>query len=278
MDKPYIGVTGVTNLVEAQIVAETFEANKLDLYNPSYFPMIGVLVSGRTLIDVPPRKLLTPNIKYPNWRLVKPIFDRVKDRAFTMVHYTTKEIDTLPEQIIHLFRDLYRETEDGGLYETGVCEAVQLNVPWPQPVSLERILKEFPEMKIVLQLSKTVMQGISPDELSKKVLEYKGLVAYALLDPSGGRGIEFDPEQSVEVYRAIKERSPDLMLGFAGGFNGDNVFNKVNQLREMLGKEHFCIDAEGGLRNNHDYIDCLDLDNIRGYIHGAVKAFSCPLE
>jgi len=278
MDKPYIGLTGVTNPLEAEVVAETFDSHQVEIYNQSYSPMIGVLVSGRTLKDVPPRKLLTPNIKYPNWRLLKSIFDQIKDRTFTMIHYTTKERDTLPEQMVHLFKELYKESNEGELYETGACRAVQLNVPWPQPASLERILKEFPEMKIVLQLSRTVMGEMFLDELARRVSEYNGLVACALIDPSGGRGIEFDPKQSVKVYGAIKEKSPDLMLGFAGGFNGRNVLDKVVQLRKMLGEERFCVDAEGGLRNQNQYIDCLDLDKIRGYVHGAVKAFSCPLE
>lgn len=141
-EKPYVGITGLINPTEIEETINAFH-NFGFFMDTNHIPMIGFLMSYRTLNDIPPKKLSTPNIKYLNWRLLKPRMKEVNGQALNMIHYATKEMQSLSEQVIKMFSELYN---DNNLYETGICRAIQLNLKWPNPKSLEKILKVLPEI------------------------------------------------------------------------------------------------------------------------------------
>jgi phosphoribosylanthranilate isomerase len=273
MIKPYVGLTGINTRIEAQIAAEEF--TKAGFSNESsHIPMYGVLMSYRTLNDILPKELKTPNIRYPNWRPIKSRMKELAKQGLPMIHYTTKEKDTLPGQIKKIFKELFH---DGNLYDENICRAVQLNIVWPKPGHLEEIVKEFPELNITFQLSSRAQADYSPQEIAEKLSPYKDFISYLLIDPSGGRGEEFDINKSLNIYNALKEKFPSLVLGFAGGLTGDNVKEKCSGLISKVGKD-FCIDAEGGLRVresclDEQYNDDLDLEKVRKYISASGEMF-----
>ena len=114
------------------------------------------------------------------------------------------------------------------------------------------------------------MKGLNPEQIAEKTKEYERVANYVLIDPSGGRGDEFDIIHSVAVYQELQEKIPLMLIGFAGGFNGHNVRKRIQTLTEMTGAEDFCIEAEGGLRDkitDRYGDDILSLDKVKQYIY-----------
>lgn len=127
-------------------------------------------------------------------------------------------------------------------------------------------------MQIVFQASHKTMGGKTPTQIIQRIRAYGDSINYVLIDPSGGRGLEFDLDSSVILYSKLKERCPNLIIGFAGGFTGENVSLKTRKLIERLGDNSFCIDAEGGLRNKITSVygdDLLDIKKVRKYLQSA---------
>jgi len=273
MIKPYVGLTGINTRIEAQIAAEEFIKSGFS-NESSHIPMFGILMSYRTLNDISPKELKTPNIRYPNWRPIKSRMKELAKHGLPMIHYATKEKDTLPEQVKKIFKELFH---DGNLYNENICRAIQLNIVWPKPIHLEEIVKALPELSITFQLSSKAQADYSPQEIAEKISPYKDFISYVLIDPSGGKGKEFDTDKSFNIYNAIKEKFPSLVLGFAGGLTGDNIKEKCSSLISKIGK-NFCIDAEGGLRVQESYLDeqytdDLDLEKMRKYISASGEIF-----
>lgn len=275
MNKPYIGLTGINTRIEAQVVAEEFTKNGFSKES-SYIPMFGVLISNNTLNDIPPKKIKTPNMKYPNWRPIKSRMETLAKHGLPMIHYTTKDKDTLPLQIKKIFGELFKE--DGNLYDTGICQTVQLNIVWPNPNHLEEIIKTFPDLIITLQLSSKALGDYNPQIIAEKLAPYKDFISYALIDPSGGKGKDFDVEKCVPVYKELRENFHSLTFGFAGNITGDNLKEKISAIYNKLNHKNFCIDSEGGLRVQEShfdgmYADDLDLMKVRKYISNAGEVF-----
>ncbi len=67
---------------------------------------------------------------------------------------------------------------------------------------------------------------------------------------------------------------PDVTVGFAGGFNGENVEGRLRELVLALFHEDFCIDAEGGLRDKLTGAygdDLLNRGKVRSYLQEASR-------
>ncbi len=258
--KPYVGITGPTSLSEVSSLVEAFATAGYSMDSP-HVPMLGYLVSHKTLRGQP-----TANRRYPPVKELSPLIEAAKGRILPMVHYNTKDHSTLASQVGEIFVLLYN-----ALYP---CRALQLNVVWPGVDQVKLIKDIYPEMLIVLQASHKAMGDKTPSEIAARINAYGKSISYVLIDPSGGRGQEFDLGHSLAVYQEIREKLPELMVGFAGGFTGDNVEARVREIISRTGEDNFCIDAEGGLRNkiSAEYGDDL-LNSIKAqaYLQGAAK-------
>ncbi|MDP3726249.1 MAG: hypothetical protein Q8R36_03570 [bacterium] len=220
--------------------------------------MIGVLASQKTVFLGGANKW--PN-RYPNLGDIAGIFP-VHSLALNLVHYNTKEPETLLEQMLVV-------TRWGGPN----FEGFQLNVAWPRPRILEKYRRRHGNMYIVLQIGGGAFKkiGDSPLRLAKKVIgEYKGLVDYVLLDPSGGYGKPFDSERIREYLVALREEGAErfIGLGVAGGLSPTTL-----NLVEPLVKDfpEVSIDAEGRLRDGNDK---LDVSVAKKYVSKALEIFA----
>lgn len=127
-------------------------------------------------------------------------------------------------------------------------------------------------MQIVFQASYKAMEGKSSKQIAQGIEKYKDSIDYVLIDPSGGRGIPFDLESSVKIYSEIKNCCPDLTIGFAGGFTGENVASRLKDIIQRIGTDEFCIDAEGGLRDKITSKygdDILNIHKVESYLKAA---------
>ena len=254
MLKPYIGITGVTSTNEVNDVSrEFYEAGYNE--NSEHLPMIGCLVSYKTI-----KGESIKSKRYPKFDSLYRLMTQAKNNIFTMIHYYSEKPSSLSDQINLFFN---------GLYEQDLCKRLQLNIDWPEIGQLRLIKNKFPEMEIVFQASYGIMESSGNKEVISGIEKYGSLIDYILIDPSGGKSLEFDMNKSLDFYKEIKERIPMMSIGFAGGFHADNVLNRIKNLVNMLGNSSFSIDAEGGLRDKiSDEIgnDILSTEKTRRYL------------
>lgn len=219
--------------------------------------MVGVLASQKTVFLGLENKW--PN-RYPSSSDISSIFPK-HPLALNLIHYNTKEPETLLEQML------------GVTKISGSCfHGFQLNVAWPSPKALEAYRQIHGGVKIVLQVGSSAFRkiGNSPVNLARKVMdEYDGLVDYLLLDPSGGLGEPFNTALAREYLEELRGQGAErfLGLGVAGGLS-PTTLNLVEPLARAFPK--LCIDAEGRLRDEND---TLDLSVAREYVSKAMRTF-----
>ena len=255
--KPYIGITGPVNVQETKDICREFSEAGYSMESP-HIPMLGFLVSYKTL-----NGQATQNRRYPPAKSLPELLRATGGQVLTMVHYNSKETDTLSNQVAEIFN---------GVYENGLCRAIQLNIVWPNISQVARIKEQHPEMQVVFQASHKAMDGKTPNQIAKGIKNYGDSISYVLIDPSGGRGMPFDLESSVDIYSELREQCPDLTIGFAGGFTGENVAPRLKEIFKQVEEDKFCIDAEGGLRDKVTSAygdDLLNIEKVRGYLQSA---------
>jgi len=255
--KAYIGITGPVSVQETKDICREFSETDYSMESP-HIPMLGFLVSQKTL-----NKQVTRNRRYPLLDSLPDLLKATDEQVLTMVHYNSREISTLSNQVAQIF---------DGIYDAGLCKAIQLNIVWPDIAQVTKIKEQHSDMKIVFQASHKAMNGKTPNQIAREIGNYGDSINYALIDPSGGRGMPFDLESSVAIYSELREECPDLAIGFAGGFTGENVAPGLRSILQQIKTEEFCIDAEGGLRDKitSEYgDDLLNIEKVRGYLQSA---------
>ncbi len=267
----YIGVTGISNISDCEITIRNFQDAGINLES-HHIPMIGFLVIPKTLEGIPPNEGKIPHQRYPPVSSIKYIMEYSKNYALNMIHFGAKRDSKIGEHIINLFNKT-------GIYKKKLCRALQLNVEWPEERELEEILNSFPEMSIVLQIPKTILQNEENESITKKLKNYGSLIHGALIDPSGGKGKKFNLDQVVDLYQEIKKMDSKLIVGFAGGLNGTTVGEKITQIKSRINSSNFSIDAEEGLRvhakkDGNTLIDMLEPNLVKDYINSASKSFN----
>lgn len=152
--KPYIGITGFTNKEETLALADCIPESSKRLL------MVGVLANQLTL-----QGLWNDN-RHPKVEKIKDIF---LDHPLTLniIHYHTRNIDTLYEQLLYL-------TKFGGHNLHGF----QLNFAWPYIDDLRKYRSKYPEKLLVLVITRDAFEkvGYSSQLLTKKVTNYRGIV------------------------------------------------------------------------------------------------------
>jgi len=262
MEKPYVGVTGPTSIEEVDSIIHAFSEANYGMETP-HIPMLGYLVSLKTLNGEQ-----ISNKRYPTFGELSELIKRADNKVLTMIHYNSRERSTLADQI----RDIFE-----GLYSNHLCRALQLNIVSPDKEQVALIKKRFPKMQIVLQASGSFMGNRTPQELSREIGSYGRSIDYVLIDPSGGRGLEFEIDKSVGIFKELNEKLPYLTIGFAGGFTHENTAGRIKDLMRKAQTSQFCIDAEGGLRDklsNAYGDDLLNINKTKLYLKEAQKVLS----
>ncbi len=250
--KPYIGITGFKTQEEVLRLSDVFE--HAGLGSGRYTAMFGFGVSSKRLAKMEKCGSGTPAAED-----LPGLAGSVPSWAIPMMHYFTKVPDVMNREL----RDLFSLE---GMYEKGICRAVQLNMSWPKVGDIERLVKDFPDMEIVLQLPERAMSRLSTEEISRKAAKYDSLVSYVLVDPSGGTGTEFDVEQGIELMNSLYEKMPQTIIGIAGGFSAENVGERVRRIKDSFPKD-FCIDAQGKLAENRAIV----YSKAKAYIENAAR-------
>ena len=120
--------------------------------------------------------------------------------------------------------------------------------------------------------------GASTAEIAGRIQAYGSAVSDVLIDPSAGRGLEFSLAGSTELalYQILCTED-ELKLGFAGGFDGDNVTARVQEIIDLTGRTDFSIDVESQVRDRlseRDGDDVLSLEKARRYLQATAVVLS----
>jgi len=280
----YIGITGLKTIKEVLKAVSLFKNRKVNCNYYYYYcddnecgckglitphkQMLGFLVSDKRLQDPNSEGTQSPALKHLNDLIdcAVAMAEQRNDICIPMIHYYTQNRDKLAEEISKVFTPLYER-----------CKAVQINIAWPDISQIEKIKQEFPELHIVLQLNKEAMDKAKGEELIQRAKEYEKLIEYILIDSSGGKGVEFDVEKCAEIVYALTINFTNKNIGIAGGFDGDNVEQRVwaiykkLQTAETIREPLFCIDAQGKLRTPDK--EAIDTAKMEKYIRKAMLAF-----
>jgi hypothetical protein len=230
MELPYIGITGFMSRREVEAVFRAMPVSDRLL-------MVGVLASLKATLRGEQNKW--PN-RYPKAQDIHKIFFR-SSRLLNLIHYNTKEPETLVEQLDEM-------STLGGPNLDGF----QLNMAWPSVRALEQYKEDWGG-ELVLQVGGKAFEMVhhSPQELADKVSGYDHVVDYVLLDPSGGYGVPFDLEKAKAYIEALKTKNLSVKIGTAGGLSPTTL----DPLRKLLATyPELSWDAEGRLRDKEDHL------------------------
>lgn len=259
----YIGITGFMTLAEVvQCDAAFCEAKKNTHWmlkkGDGLRLMVGVLVSSKTLAGGTNRY---PN-RYPPVGRVAEIFSLDREHLLRTIHYNTDDAQTVDEQVDQLMS-----------IAPDAIDAIQLNIRWASPIKLQRVKRQYPDVRIILQIGAGALSDITEPEdiyIGSALKAYAGVADDFLIDPSGGKG------EALDIWHAFACLSdhdiPTWMRpGVAGGRNADNVRELKGLMRRYGSGVN--IDAEGLLRTPRigDEGDHLDVSESIRYLRAGVS-------
>lgn len=254
--KTYVCVTGITTKAELEGVVSAFKDSGYSVGDSGHVPAVGFLASYKTINNIE-----TTNKRYPKQKALAELLEEIDSKILKAVHYNTRDTADLPKQI--------NKATKGGY-----CDLIQLNIIWPDPKHVRKIKESRERTGIILQVSNESMKGLSVKDIANRILCYTA-IDHVLIDPSRGRGIDFDIKHSAALYSAIRETMPTLSIGFAGGLCGDNIEKITKALAKRLGTTDFSRDAEGKVRDkiNDEFFgnDVLNIGKVKSYIQNARK-------
>ncbi|MBS3903349.1 MAG: hypothetical protein KGZ30_03200 [Anaplasmataceae bacterium] len=231
---PYIGVTGFASPEEVYHLLRDIPRGKRRKV------MIGVLAGPETF-----NPISTDSRLYPSSHDIRHIFS-ADDRALNAIHFGSRSKEGLFEEI------------DGVLRLAGPhCQALQVNLPWPEPSLLERLKQDRPQLEIIVSIGEKAVQLAGGDShgVVERLHQYRvGLVDRVLVDFSWGKGIPLDPDRAEVYLAAVKVAFPRIGLGVAGGLSAENLDRIAGLSLEF---SDLSIDAQGKLLDDSGKLNLL---------------------
>lgn len=245
---PYIGITGFAIPGEVESVLSELPANlprKL---------MVGVLANRDTLAGKDgPRQFAG---RYPKVKKIAEIFND-DPRAMNLIHYTSQSQGlTLANEMVEI------RTDFGG----PLCHGIQMNLIWPSPRHVVEHYRRLVEHSIsaaisprptneviVLQVGRQALEAcdFNPLAVAARLREYDGLINYALIDQSGGKGVALSPQMAELAQVVASLLPPSIGIGVAGGLSAITVDRHLQHFTQNE-RQKFSIDAEWSLRSPSD--------------------------
>lgn len=247
---PYIGITGFMTKGEVETALGVMPPSSKRLL------MVGILVNDKTI-----QGLKSRGGRHPDIENIKNIFVS-HPLALNLIHYHTKDTDSLCEQLIKL-----AELSGPNLH------GFQFNIVWPPKEELVKYRSKYPNHVTVLTIDGRALDYVKNSTLLliSKISEYKGLIDYILLDKSCGYGIHLDTDfmrTYVKVLHTIDfVASPNVKIVIAGGLSQTTLFRIEDLIKDF---PDLSIDAENNLR---DQDDSLNLRLTLDYLYGALQIF-----
>ncbi|NOS67746.1 MAG: hypothetical protein HOO67_05285 [Candidatus Peribacteraceae bacterium] len=250
--RPYIGVTGFTTAGQIRSAMDAYRSTGIT----SHVLMCGMLADKTMLQGITP-----PSPRHvTNINTLISLITAATD-AFPVIHYVMFDCeDSFAKDLMSILQPLA---------DRDLPLAVQLNgTPTVEEVTLLR--SKFPDLTLLYQVRPELLacgSGAVAQELRR---HESGTLSYALIDPSCGTGKDFDIPEVMRTYKALRQKVPDIGIGFAGGLDGANAKVRVQEIQEAIGSDDFSVDAEGKLFTG----DLLDAEKTARYLRAAAGGFT----
>lgn len=212
----YLGISGVTSYEEAVNILKIFKECVQKVKKKIHHKLLlGILVSE----DLEPKNPRMADI-LEIFEITSSIKNFRQQSVQTSIHFCSLSKISNFEKIDRLLQVLYINN---------LCRILQINNFKESYLKfLKKVKKNFPKLKIILQLN--------PNNLNIKTLKklkVLQIVDAVLIDSSGGRGIEFNSEHYLNFLRLLKSLNTEISVGFAGGLTPKNVKRKILELKAV---------------------------------------------
>lgn len=255
MKQPYVGITGFMSRDEVEHCLNYLPTDTNRLL------MVGVLASQKTIHG---ERNSQPK-RYPRKEHYSKIF--VEDpRVLNLIHFGTNN-----PQYPELYDDLMRCAE----YAGPNIDGFQINAVWPDAIALDKVKKQLPKARFVLQVSPHLI-GYSSMQTMQLVITfnrlYKAIADDILIDFSRGQGIQLPTDVFLKYARAFDhDEHPRFGLTGAGGLAEHNVVKVISPIAKEF--TYMSVDAENGLRDETEFGGDLCLDRAGLYLERAFGIF-----
>ena len=253
---PYVGITDFTNFDQVKMMLEVLQQYRQP--ESQRVLHVGVMMSFKTLNGLETKWATA----FPPKEGIAGIFSSTEhaDGLYYCLHYADYDHFTKSE-------DLARGVEYAGQW----MNALQLDMPWPDPIMVEcGVRASRKQFEVILQIGKNAIEEADndPAKVVERLEDYSGLIHRVLLDKSMGRGLGMDAVGLIPFASAIRERFPDLGLVVAGGLGPDSL-NLVEPLVKIF--PDLSIDAQGKLRPSGNALDPIDWGMAGKYLSRALE-------
>lgn len=250
---PWVGVTDFAKSEQTQMMAEHHLVEALHHRVEGRPLMVGVMMSYKTLHDIP--------TKWADAWVSKKDLSRVflsYPHTLNTLHYADFDGLTTPDDLIDV-------VTWGGRN----LDAVQFDMVWPEPFLLEFLRKKFPSVFFILQVNAHSLEMVHNNlgEFAVRLSEYDGVLEGVLLDKSMGTGLGLDGKYLRPFVATVVEKFPRLTVGVAGGL-GPDTLELLEPLREFF--PQLAIDAQGRLRKGGNSLDPIEWHLARQYVSKAL--------
>lgn len=259
----YIGITGISSWDEAERVMNTIDPDEILLQNEAGIKiMLGTLVSLKTMGGL--------RNKYYNKFPGPGEFSEIcldDERVMNCVHLCHG--DALEDQILELWMFELCELFGDNL------DAIQLNMPPPDPSKIENFKKQCNSVKVILQV--TPLHGEFAEMSAQSIagtmkFHFDKVIDKFLIDFSRGFGKQLDPDLARQLIEAFEKAGiKSSKIAIAGGLTADNP-----SLIEPIIMDYpmISLDTETGVRDNPEIGGgFLNLYKVRKFARSNICAF-----
>ena len=257
MKQPYIGVSGFMSRKEVEYCLQFVPegANRL--------LMVGVLASQKTIHG----ETNSHPKRYARRENYSEIF--VDDpRVLNLIHFGTDN-----PQYPSLYDDLMLCAEHAGPNLDGF----QINAVWPDAVALDKVKRQLPKARFVIQVSPHLIGYASLQTMQLVIIFnrlYKAIADDIIIDFSRGQGTQLPTDIFLKYARAFNfdREHPRFGLTGAGGLSESNVVNVIGPIANEF--TYMSVDVENGVRDVAEGGGNLVLDRTGKYIERSQEMFN----
>lgn len=238
---PYIGITDFTAVEQVDEMLGVFRAHRSP--DSTRRLHIGVMMSHKTLYG----HITDWADAFPPKESIGSIFRRTEPELFHCLHYADYEHST------RFSGALLKACRWAGPQ----LHALQLDMVWPSPYDIEKVLVKHPSLEIILQVGADAICACDrkPKIVLNTLKAYEGIIHHVLFDMSMGRGHAMHADVLLPYVRRVKIEMRTLGIAVAGGLGPGSV-----DLAAPIAKElpSVSIDAQGRLRPSGNALDPID--------------------
>ena len=254
MLEPYIGISDFTDTRQVRQMRQVFiESGGAEVGRKLH---VGVMMSRKTLNGI-----------HSEWTGVFP-----KNEAIAEIFMTHPAVVNVLHYADFEGIDEAENIEAAIKWAGPRVDAIQLDMIWPDPMTVRFHRELHPEIDLVLRVNAKAMSlvGDDPTNVAERLEEYGDAVDMVLLDRSMGSALPMEAETILPYAWRIAERVPSVRLAVAGGLGPGSVSLAEPIIREF---PDVSIDASGRLRASGDAKDPVEWDRASRYLAEAIQLF-----